>query len=146
MGKALLYMFYVQNMFLHFTLHRVVNFIVFLVLQAIQKNSIANAQSSMNTVSVFEHNRESFPLSVVNLIFKNIIKWSNYYYKDAFRWHLITMQGNLFYQLEFLGLIAFIYVLCLCHHNKQPILYVHFTFFSISRDILDFPLNFGNAS
>lgn len=43
------------------------------------------------------------------------------------------MQGNLFYQLEYLGLIAFIYVLCLYHHNKQPILYVHFTFF--------FPLN-----
>lgn len=110
-------------------------FIVYQVLQVIQQNGITNAQLLwmlclyLSTIK----NYESFPLSVVNLIFKNIIKWTSCYYKDAFRWHLITMQGNLFYQLEYLGLIAFIYVLCLYHHNKQPILYVHFTFF--------FPLN-----
>lgn len=45
-------------MFLHFTLHEVVKFIAFQMFQAIQKNSITNAQSSVNTVSVFEHNRE----------------------------------------------------------------------------------------
>lgn len=87
-----------------------------------------------------------FNLIFKNLIFKNIIKGGNYCYKDAFRWHLITMQDNLFYQLEYLGLIAFIYVLCLCHHKKQSTLYVYFTIFLILRVILDFSLNFGKSS
>lgn len=63
MGKALLYIFYEQNMFLHFTVYDVVKFIVFQVLQAIQKNSIINAQLSMNTVSTFEHNKELWIIS-----------------------------------------------------------------------------------